>query len=143
MIAVGSPYLRIHQDRKLDFDAQLTIVYMVKGMGYKLFSLHDLQRRHIITLDHQEVHMFDRRLTIPRDEHNSSVYATRLQPTSSFTAVPVTPGQFPHPGHALPYRQDGPRVKWRRKHDQNRGLDRSPLPRAAAAAAGRHGVTRS
>ena len=57
VIAVGSLNLRIHQDGKSDFDAQLTNGNVVKGMGYNLFSLHDLKRRHVITLAHQGVHI--------------------------------------------------------------------------------------
>lgn len=75
-------------------------------MEYNLFSLHDFQERHVITLDFEGVHMFDRRLTIQRNKLNSSMFPTRLPPSLVIpdvsTTADVPSDQFSQPGHALP-----------------------------------------
>ncbi|CAN0019315.1 unnamed protein product, partial [Laminaria digitata] len=62
---VGRLNLKMHS--KTDFNANLTGVYVTEGIGFNLFSLHDAQARQTMTLDKDGVHLFDNRLTFPRD----------------------------------------------------------------------------
>lgn len=88
VLTIGRLNLRNHQTGKPDFDAKLTNIYVVDGMGYNLFSLQDLQERHEITLDFEGIHVFDWRQTFPRNERSLSMFATR--PPSSLGIPPVT-----------------------------------------------------
>ena len=89
---VGSLNLKMHS--KTDFNVKLTGVYVTEGIGFNLFSLHDAQARQTITLDKEGVHLFDHRLTFPRDSIGSSLHATRMAPTptADLTAVPALSG---------------------------------------------------
>ena len=88
-MGVGSFNLTMHSTT--DFDVNLTLVYVTEGIGFNLFSLHDVQARQIITLDKEGVHLFDNRLTFPRDGTGSCLYVTRMHPTPTIglTAVPA------------------------------------------------------
>ena len=88
-MGVGSLNLTMHSTT--DFNVNLTLVYVTEGIGFNLFSLHDVQARQIITLDKEGVHLFDKRLTFPRDGTGSCLYATRMHPTLTIglTAVPA------------------------------------------------------
>ena len=88
-MGVGSLNLTMHSTT--DFNVNLTLVYVTEGIGFNLFSLHDVQARQIITLDKEGVHLFDKRLTFPRDGTGSCLYATRMHPplTIGLTAVPA------------------------------------------------------
>ena len=92
VVGVGSLNLKMHS--KTDFNVKLTGVYVTEGIGFNLFSLHDAQARQTITLDKDGVHLFQNRLTFPRDEIGSCLYATRMDPTptTALNAVPALSG---------------------------------------------------
>ena len=73
---------------------------MTEGIGFNLVSLHQTQARQTIILDKEGAHLFDRQLALPRNEIESCLYATRLDPTptSGLTAVPAFSGVQPPPG---------------------------------------------
>ena len=89
VMSVGSLNLTMHSNT--DFNFKLTKVYVTEGIGFNLFSLHDVQARQTITLDKDGAHFFDKRLTFPRDATGSCLYATRMNPapTIRLTAVPA------------------------------------------------------
>ena len=97
VIGVGSLNLIMHS--KTDFDVKLTGVYVMEGIGFNLFSLHQAQARQTIILHKEGTHLFDRQLTFPRDEIGSCLYATRLDPTptAGLSAVPAFTGAQPPP----------------------------------------------
>ena len=88
-MGVGSLNLTMHSNAY--FNVKLTKVYVTEWIGFNLLSLHDVQARQTITLDKDGAHLFDKRLTFPRDATGSSLYATRMDPTPTvgLTAVPV------------------------------------------------------
>ena len=63
---------------------------MTEGVDFNLFSPHDARKRQTITAGKHGVHLFDNRLTFPRDETGSHLYATRLAPTPSKTLTAVS-----------------------------------------------------
>ena len=79
VIGVGVLNLRMHL--KTDLDVKLTGVYVTEGIRFNLFSLHQARARQTIILDKEGAHLFDRQLAFPRDEIESCLYATRLDPT--------------------------------------------------------------
>ena len=79
VIGVGSLNLIMHS--KTDFDVKLRGAYVTEGIGFNLFYLHKAQTRQTIIQDKEAAHLFDRQLTLRRDEIGSCSYATRLDPT--------------------------------------------------------------
>ena len=74
-------------------------MYVTEGIGFNLFSRHDARARQTITLGKDGAHLFDGRLTFPRDLTGSSLFATRIDPTPTtrLTAVPALSGAPPPP----------------------------------------------
>ncbi|MEP5606883.1 MAG: hypothetical protein ABJP49_00105, partial [Marinobacter alexandrii] len=73
---------------------KLTRAYWTGGIQYNRFSAQGRQR--IIT-DENGVHLFDNRLTFPRDSVGSRLYATRMEqtdpnPTAGLNAAPAISG---------------------------------------------------
>ena len=66
VLGIGSLNLKMHA--KVDFNVKLTNVFVTKGIGFNLFSLHDAQARQTIIMDKEGAHLFDNRLTFPRGE---------------------------------------------------------------------------
>ena len=52
---------------KIDFHVKLSEVYVTEGIGINMFSLHDAQTRQKVSLGENDAHLFDGRLTFPRD----------------------------------------------------------------------------
>ena len=78
MRVTGVDSLNLKMHSKTDFNVKLTGVYVTEGIGFNLFSLHQAQARQTITIDNDGVHLFNNRLTFPRDSIGSSLFATRM-----------------------------------------------------------------
>ena len=89
VMGVGSLNLTMHSTT--DLNVKLTQVYVTEGIWFNLFSLHNVQARQTITLDKNGAHLFDKRLTFPRNATGSCLYATRMDPTPTIglTVVPA------------------------------------------------------
>ena len=104
VLVVGSLNLNMHS--KADFSVKLNDVYVTERIGFNPFSLHDAQARQPTTLNKDGAHLFDNRLTFPRDATGSSLYATRMDPTptTGLTTVSTLSGVAPPtlPEHVVP-----------------------------------------
>ena len=86
VLGVGSLNLKMHS--KTDLKVKLNAAYVTEGIGFNLFSFHDAQAKQPITLGKNGAHLFDNRLTFPRDATGSSLFATRMDPTPT-TGLPA------------------------------------------------------
>ena len=61
-------------------DQRITLIYVayVTGLGFNLYSLHAVQRTHLIVSDASGTHIIGANLTFPRSSSRSYLHATRL-----------------------------------------------------------------
>ena len=67
--------------RAYDFRVQLSEVYILDGLSFKLYSLHHAQRKQHIVLNDAGVHLLDGRLVFLRGMNGSSLSATHPPPS--------------------------------------------------------------
>lgn len=75
-------------------------VTVTEGIGFNIFSVHDVQARQTIVPDDKDDScVFNTRLTFSRDQTGSCLLVTRMDPTPSLglTAVPALSGVHPAP----------------------------------------------